>query len=242
MMGLMLAVGMLVDNAVVITESIFRERAKNDGNAHAATIKGVKEVGLAVIAGTATTAIVFAPMIFGTKTDIMVFLTHVATTIIVALLASLLIAQTLVPMLAARVAVPPQAGSGAAISRLTRRYERGLSWVVAHPWWTSLGIFLICVIGVLPLALNLVKFDAFPQDVGRRLYMPYHIEGQHSLERVEDVVNTIEDYLYSKQDEFNIRSVYSYYQQDYAESTILLTEEGEAPLSTMEINEKIEAD
>jgi HAE1 family hydrophobic/amphiphilic exporter-1 len=242
MMGLMLAVGMLVDNAVVITESIFRERAKNDGNAHAATIKGVKEVGLAVIAGTATTAIVFAPMIFGTKTDIMVFLTHVATTIIVALLASLLIAQTLVPMLAARVAVPPQAGSGAAISRLTRRYERGLSWVVAHPWWTSLGIFLICVIGVLPLALNLVKFDAFPQDVGRRLYMPYHIEGQHSLERVEDVVNTIEDYLYSKQDEFNIRSVYSYYQQDYAESTILLTEEGEATLSTKEIIEKIEAD
>jgi len=242
MMGLMLAVGMLVDNAVVITESVFRERAKNDDNAHAATIKGVKEVGLAVIAGTATTAIVFAPMIFGTKTDIMVFLTHVAVTIIVALLASLLIAQTLVPMLAARVAVPPEAKSGAAISRLTRRYERGLSWVVSHPWWTSLGILLICVIGVLPLLLNLVKFDAFPQDVGRRLYMPYHIEGQHSLKRVENVVNTIEDYLYSKQDEFNIRSVYSYYQQDYAESTILLSEDGEATFSTKEIIEKIEAD
>jgi HAE1 family hydrophobic/amphiphilic exporter-1 len=242
MMGLMLAVGMLVDNAVVITESIFRERAKNDENAHAATIKGVKEVGLAVIAGTATTAIVFAPMIFGTKTDIMVFLTHVAVTIIVALLASLLIAQTLVPMLAARVAVPPQARSEAALSRLTRRYELGLSWVVSHPWWTSLGILLICVIGVLPLALNLVKFDAFPQDVGRRLYMPYHIEGQHSLKRVENVVNTIEDYLYARQDEFNIRSVYSYYQQDYAESTILLTEDGEATLSTKEIIEKIEAD
>ena len=242
MMGLMLAVGMLVDNAVVITESIFKERANNDDNPRVSTVKGVREVGLAVIAGTATTVIVFAPMIVGTKTDIMVFLTHVAVTIIVALLASLLIAQTLVPMLAARVAVPPKAKSGAAISRLTRRYERGLGWVVSHLWWTSLGILLICVVGVLPLALNLVKFDTFPQDVGRRLYLPYHIEGQHSLESVEKVVNTIEDYLFSNQEEFNIRSIYSYYQLDRAESSILLTEDSDATLSTKEIIERIEAD
>ena len=216
MMGLMLAVGMLVDNAVVITESIFKERSQSDDDPKVATIKGVHEVGLAVIAGTLTTAIVFAPMIFGTKTDIMVFLTHVAVTIIVALLASLLIAQTLVPMLASRIAVPPQPKSGAMISRLTHRYERGLGWVVSRPWWTALGIFLTCVIGVLPLALDLVKFDAFPQDVGRRLYMPYHIEGQHSLERMESVVDIVEDYLYSNQEELNIRSVYSYYDLERA--------------------------
>ena len=242
MMGLMLAVGMLVDNAVVVTESIFRERANEQGNPHAATIRGVKEVGLAVIAGTATTVIVFAPMIVGTKTDIMVFLTHVAVTIIVALLASLLIAQTLVPMLASRVAVPPQPKSGGLMPRLTKRYERGLSWIVSHLWWTALGILLICVIGVLPLALSLVKFDAFPQDVGRRLYMPYHIEGQQSLERMEETVDTIEEYLYGRQEEFNIRSVYSYYDLERAESTILLTEEDDATLSTKEIIERIEAD
>jgi len=242
MMGLMLAVGMLVDNAVVVTESIFRERANNKDNPIVATIKGVKEVGLAVIAGTATTVIVFAPMILGTKTDIMVFLTHVAVTIIVALLASLLIAQTLVPMLAARVAVPPQPKAGALISRLTRRYERALSWVVSHLWWTGLGILLTCVIGVLPLALSLVKFDAFPQDVGRRLFMPYHVEGQHSLGRMESVVDTIEEYLFSRQEEFNIRSIYSFYDLNRAESTILLTDEEDATLSTKEIIALIEED
>ena len=242
MMGLMLAVGMLVDNAVVVTESIFRERANNKGSSHAATIRGVNEVGLAVIAGTATTIIVFAPMIVGTKTDIMVFLTHVAITIIVALLASLLIAQTLVPMLAARIAVPPQPKSGALITRLTQRYERSLRWVVSHRWWTALGILLICVIGVLPLALNLVKFDAFPQDVGRRLYMPYHIENQHSLERMEAVVDEVEEYLFSRQEEFNIRSIYSYYDLERAESTLLLTDESDATLSTKEVIERIEKD
>ena len=240
MMGLMLAVGMLVDNAVVVTESIFRHRAMEPDKPVEATIKGVKEVGLAVIAGTATTIIVFAPMIFGAKTDITIFLTHVAVTIIVALIASLLIAQTLVPMLAARIAVPPQPKKGAWMARLTSRYARSLEWVLGHRWWSALGIFLVCVIGVLPMALDLVKFDMFPQDVGRRLFMPYHVQGQHSLERVEQSVDKIEDYLYANQEKFNIRSVYSYFDQGRAESTLLLTSEDDATLSTKEIIALIE--
>ena len=242
MMGLMLAVGMLVDNAVVITESVFRHRAEQPERPFSATIKGVNDVGLAVIAGTATTIIVFAPIIFGVQTDMTIFLTHVAITIIVALLASLLIAQTLVPMLAARIAVPPRPKEGALITRLTNRYVRSLEWIVGHRWWTALGIALICVIGILPLALQLVKFDMFPQDVGRRLFMPYHVEGQYPLERVEATVDRIEEYLYSRQEEFNIRSIYSYFDQGRAESTILLTDEDDATLSTKEIIERIEKD
>ncbi|NCF23072.1 MAG: MMPL family transporter [Gammaproteobacteria bacterium] len=242
MMGLMLAIGMLVDNAVVVTESIFRHRAMDKERPFDATLKGVHEVGMAVIAGTATTIIVFAPIIVGTKNDIMVFLTHVAVTIIVALLASLLIAQTLVPMLAARIRLPKPPRSGALIPRLTRTYTKSLRWIIRHPWWTGLGIVLTCVIGVLPLVLQLVKFDMFPQDVGRRLYMPYHIEGQHPVERVEAAVDRIEEYLFSRQEEFNIRSVYSYFDQGQAQSTLLLTEEEDATLSTSEIIERIEAD
>ena len=242
MMGLMLAVGMLVDNGVVVTESIFRHRAAAPDKPVEATIAGVREVGLAVIAGTATTMIVFAPIIFGARSDMTVFLTHVAVTIIVALGASLLLAQTLIPMLAARVAIPPPQKPGAFLDRLTQRYTKSLRWELRHPWWTALGIVLICVVGVLPMVLQLVKFDMFPQDVGRRLFMPYHIEGQHSLERIEATVDTIEEYLYSRQEEFNIRSVYSYYDQGRAESTLLLTHEQDATLSTTEIIELIQKD
>ena len=242
MMGLMLAVGMLVDNAVVVTESIFRHRAERPDEPYRATMKGVREVGLAVIAGTATTIIVFAPLIFGVETNITIFLTHVAITIIVALIASLLIAQTLVPMLASRVAVPPQPRQGGWMSRLTERYARSLRWTLTHRGWTALGVALICLIGVLPMMLQLVKVDMFPQDVGRRLHLPYYIEGQHSLQRVEKAVDEIESYLYERQEEFNIRSVYSYYDQGRAESTLLLTDEDDASLSTNEIIERIEKD
>ncbi|MFQ5982261.1 MAG: efflux RND transporter permease subunit, partial [Woeseiaceae bacterium] len=242
MMGLMLAVGMLVDNAVVVTESAFRYRTMHPDQPDKATILGVKEVGLAVIAGTATTVIVFVPIMFGTKTDISVFMTHVAVTIIVALLASLLIAQTLVPMLAARVPPPPAPKGKDWIGRLTSRYVRSLKWILIHPWKTFGGIILICVIGVLPLVFELVKFDSFPQESRRRLYMPYFIEGQHPLERVEAAVDKIEGFLFSRQEEFDIRSVYTYYDRGYAESLILLTEKDEVTLPTKEIIERMEAD
>jgi hydrophobic/amphiphilic exporter-1 (mainly G- bacteria), HAE1 family len=240
MMGLMLAVGMLVDNAVVVIESIFRHRARDPGRPHAATLGGVRDVGLAVTAGTATTIIVFVPIMFGTKSDISIFMTHVSVTIIVALLASLLIAQTLIPMLASRMQPPPPPKPGAAIVRLTDRYARALAWILRHPWWTTAGIAGVCVIGMLPLVLNLVKFDAFPQESGRRLYMPYHIEGQHPLERVEAAVNTIEGFLFANQDELDIRSVYSYFDKGSAQSVILLKEDDKATLPTREIISRIE--
>jgi HAE1 family hydrophobic/amphiphilic exporter-1 len=241
MMGLMLAVGMLVDNAVVVTESVFRHRNLDPSDPGKATLAGVKEVGLAVIAGTLTTIIVFVPIMFGAKTDIAVFMTHVGVTIIVALLASLLIAQTLVPMLAARIPPPPRPKEGALISRLTRRYVASLGWILTRPWKTFGGVILICLIGISPLVLQLIKFDAFPQDAGRRLYMPLHIEGQHPLERVEAAVTTIENYLFENEEEFDIRSVYSYYERGQAITVILLTEEEDATLSTTEVIEKIEA-
>lgn len=240
MMGLMLAIGMLVDNAVVVTESIFRHRAMDPDNPVPATLKGVNEVGIAVIAGTLTTIIVFVPIMFGAQTDISVFMTHVGITIIVALLASLLIAQTLVPMLAARIEVPPPQKSGSLMGRLTDRYVAGLRWILTRPWKTFGGIVAICLIGVAPLALELVKFDAFPQDVGRRLYMPLHIEGEHPLERVEANVSTIEDYLFANKEEFDIRSVYSYYEKGDATIVILLTDEEEATLSTSDVVARIE--
>ncbi len=240
MMGLMLGVGMLVDNAVVVTESIFRYRQKDPDNPMAATLKGVNEVGLAVIAGTATSIIVFAPIMFGAKVDITVFLSHVALTIMVALVASLLIAQTLVPMLAARVPPPPVPKQTNLMYKASNGYMSLLRWTQNHPVWTTLGILVI--VGTSFIPMKLVNFDTFPQESSRRLFMPYHIEGQHSLERMEEAVNKIEDFLFAHQEEFNIASVYSYFDTGDvgAQTLILLTDEDVATLPTKEIIKRIE--
>ena len=74
LMGLMLAVGMLVDNAVVVTENIHRHQRLTPDDQKGATLRGVKEVAMAVTAGTLTTAIVFAPMIVSQTDQVALFM------------------------------------------------------------------------------------------------------------------------------------------------------------------------
>ncbi|HBY87817.1 MAG TPA: AcrB/AcrD/AcrF family protein, partial [Colwellia sp.] len=106
MMGLLLAVGMLVDNSVVITESIAAEHRNNPASTKQEKIKnilaGVDKVSLAVMTGTLTTMIVFLPNIIGEKVELTVFLEHVAIAICISLAASLLIAKTLLPLCLSR--------------------------------------------------------------------------------------------------------------------------------------------
>ncbi len=238
MMGLMLAVGMLVDNSVVVTESIFRYRQMMPGDPHRAALKGVNEVGVAILAGTATSIIVFVPILFGVQTDITVFLTHVAVSIVVAMIASLVIAQTMVPMLAARVSQPASAKPGALMSRLNDKYAKALAWILRRRWWAAL--LTVLTVASVAIPINLVHFDTFPQEAGRRLFMDYRIEGSYPQERVEEAVNRMEAYFFENEEAFDLRSVYSYWDQERAQSLLLLMPEEEASVSTSEVIKRIE--
>ncbi|MGD8628884.1 MAG: efflux RND transporter permease subunit, partial [bacterium] len=66
----------------------------------------------------------------------------------------------------------------------------------------------------------------------------YHIDGHYTVEKVEEAVDTYEAYLFEHQDEFEIESIYTYYQGNYASSTILLKKDG-ARKSMKEIKEAI---
>ena len=240
MMGLILAVGMLVDNGVVVTESIFRYRSMMPDKPFEATLAGVREVWLAVIAGTLTSIIVFVPIVFGAKVDITVFLTHVAIAICVALTASLFIAQTLIPMLAARVPAPKPRPATSALGRLTDRYASTIGWTLARTRnrWITAGI-MVLVVASAAIPVTQMTFDMFPQEAGRKLLLEYHIEGKHPVTRTEETVNIIEEYLYANQETFDIRNVYSYYDEQRAQSTLLLTPEDEATVSTSGVIERV---
>ena len=97
--GLAVAVGMLVDNSVVVIENVYRLRAKG-ANAVQAAVSGAKQVAGAVTASTLTTVCVFLPIVFITGITKQLF-TDLALTMTYALLASLIVALTLVPAMAA---------------------------------------------------------------------------------------------------------------------------------------------
>jgi HAE1 family hydrophobic/amphiphilic exporter-1 len=233
MMGMLLAVGMLVDNAVVITESIFRHRQMTPDRPNEATLAGVRDVGIAVTAGTASSVAVFLPLLFGERTEATIFLAHVAIPIVVAMIASLLVAQTLIPMLTLRFPVPPPVTAGSLLGRVRERYARALAWTLEHKWMTAGGIVAILASVVLP-AMQ-VKNDMFPPDSDRDLVMEYHIDGTFPLQRVESAVNLIEAYLEKNRERFEIQTLYSYFRPDQALTSLTLTPKGEAKKETKEI-------
>jgi hydrophobic/amphiphilic exporter-1 (mainly G- bacteria), HAE1 family len=123
--GIALAVGMLVDNAVVVLESIVRKQEHGLDRREAAR-QGTGEVAMAVTAATLTSVAVFFPMVFITGVAGQLFRDQ-SLTVTFALAFSLLVALTLVPMLAAGRPPAPASPAGAAAAREPRRVERLLA-------------------------------------------------------------------------------------------------------------------
>lgn len=237
MMGLMLAVGMLVDNAVVATESIHRHQKMNPTDFKKATITGVREIAMAISAGTMTTAIVFLPNIVNPNDEVSIYMKHVAFTICIALGSSLVIAQSVVPLLTSRLKPPKVRTKPTVIDKLITRYSKLLDWTLKHKRWSIFIILIILITTAIPLSF--MKLDMFGEQEDRRLRLIYHINGQYAIEKVEAAVDVYENYLFDNKEKFEIESVYSYYETGFASSTILLTKDDNANKSMKQIQEEI---
>ena len=235
MMGLMLAIGMLVDNAVVVTESIYRKKQQFPDQPGRATLLGVREVALAISAGTLTTIIVFLPNIFGAQNQVTLFLSHVAYTITVALLASLLIAQTVIPMLALKVRPPVNGRRGRWLERVTAAYVRVLELGLRHRWTTAVLVVALLLSVMVPLGqVGQAMFDESDSD---RLMLRYNVTGSYTLDKVREAVDRIEYSLRAHQDELGFESLYTYYNDSRAETTLIL--KPDRRLSNEEIRHRV---
>ncbi len=131
--GLALGIGMLVDNAIVVLESIFRCREEGDSIVEAAR-RGASEVGMAVTASTLTTIAVFFPIVFIEGVAGQIF-TDQALTVTFALLASLAVALTFIPMMASREGgTSGAAGSGLWVQAAYRDFRRSAPEERVRAW------------------------------------------------------------------------------------------------------------
>jgi HAE1 family hydrophobic/amphiphilic exporter-1 len=140
-------------------------------------------------------------------------------------------------MVAARIPAPPLPRAGSWMTRLTGRYARALEWTLRHRWWTGLAAVLIVASVAIPL--KQVKFDTFPQEAGRQLLLQYNVKEKYPLEQMKQAVDLIEEYLYANQEEFDIRSVYTFYEEGRAQSTLLLHDGDDASVPTSEVIERV---
>ncbi len=199
--GLALGVGMLVDASIVVLESIFRRRELGDGPVEAA-ITGVKEVGMAIVATTITTIVVFVPIVF-LESLIGEIFKELALTVIYSLTASLVVAFTVVPLLSVymvRINKRPGAG-GVSTGRPGRSrrfdlggiYERMLAASMKH----RTVILSACALAFVAAAFvaPTLGVELFPSmDMGRIDIQAFLPPGT-SVERTDAMATAIEQAL-----------------------------------------------
>ncbi len=242
MMGLLLAVGMLVDNAVVVVESIYQYREKYPDKPWYCAVEGTQVVGIAIAAGTFSSIVVFLPNIFGAKNQISIFLTQVAVAMSIAHLASWLVAVTLVPMLSARLPTPKFVGRKTLVTRMQHRYARLIDWTLRHRKLTTAGVIVMSIASIM-IPMRLVKFDMFPAGEGSTLRLRYDLTGLYRLDELKKSIAKIEEYLLAHKQEFDIKSVYSYAnERGDAMTNIILVDAKQMKRSSTEIMEDIRKD
>ncbi|MFT4257951.1 MAG: efflux RND transporter permease subunit [Pseudoxanthomonas sp.] len=235
MMGLLLAVGMLVDNAVVVVESIYQERERYPDKPWLASVVGTRHVAIALSAGTLCHCVVFLPMLFGEKNIISIYLAQLAVTISVSLLASWLVAISLIPMLSARMKTPPAVKSPF-IGRLQQRYARALRWTLEHRGWSVAGIVLITAVSIVPMKYT--KGGGDDNDPSE-INVFYQWRGAYSKEEMGKEVARVEDYVNAHRKEFRIRQVYSRYSEQGWASTRLYLDGVKDPEQSRKIQEEV---
>jgi len=179
MLALVLMVGVVIDDAIVVLENIFRFIEEKKMGPFEAAKKATQEIGLAVLATTLSLVVIFVPVSFMSSISGR-FLYQFGLTAAAAVLVSLLVSFTLTPMMSARMLRAEDAASGHAgqdghgeagpsrsrqgfYARIDRGYERLLRFTMAHRRAAAL-ICLGVMLASIPL-FKLVKVEYIPSDV-----------------------------------------------------------------------------
>lgn len=189
--GLALGAGMLIDNVIVVIESIFRNREQ--GLEHKeAIINGTAEVSGAVIASTLTTIVIFIPIVYlhGASGELF---KDLAWTVTFALLSSLFVALLVTPMLYDRL-TGRKSNKAESKSVQFKGYSNFLRSLIAHRWWVvgiSTAILIVSI-----LLIPFVKTEFLPRSEGRNFTVSVKLPEGTRLERTDAVVNNLEYLLH----------------------------------------------
>lgn len=198
MAGLAIAVGMVVDNGIVVFEAIFRHRQSGMERFNAASV-GTNEVAMAITASTLTTVVVFLPLLL-VRGFLQVIFPQLVWAVVGALFASLLIALTLIPTLTSRFLPDPKLATSGfrrwserLYLKIERQYGRLLGWALGHKRLVVIGAAVILVV-----SLTLVRFigrEFFPTQESQFHRLQVAMPVGTSLEVTDSAVSKLERYV-----------------------------------------------
>ena len=193
MLALVLAVGIVIDDAVVILENIFRHIEEHGEDPYTAASTGTREIALAVMATTLSLIVIFLPVAF-MGGIIGRFFRSFGVTVAFAIAVSLLVSFTLTPMLSSRFLRPKDPAHSAKAGRFYRAIDRFygacLRWSLKHR-----GVILLLALGVTlttgPL-MRAIGTQFVPQDDQSEFEVIVQTPGGYNLERTDAVMQELE--------------------------------------------------
>jgi len=221
LLGLIVGIGMLVDNAVVVMENIFRHREMGDDRQTAARL-GAKEVTTAVVAATLTSVIVFIPLIFNKPSEMNLYLKELGITVCLTLLASLFISQTLIPLATSWFIKSQPRPRGRLMIRMEDSYQRLLGLSLRRRWLSPVVGLLVIGSAVIPFRHVDMNFDTSQAELF--VTVRYEFSEEMSLDRKEEFVTRVETLLEPHRDELMARSIYSFWSDRWVMTRIYLQE------------------
>ncbi|MDX1983454.1 MAG: efflux RND transporter permease subunit, partial [Bryobacteraceae bacterium] len=239
MMGLMLASGMLVDNAVVVMESIYQRLERGEERMKAA-LTGTQDVTVAVVAATLTSIIIFVPLVFGKETNYSVFLGDTGTSIMISLVCSLFVSLTLIPLGAARMLhvdamsrprweqwlIAKTPAWWKRLPRFTDSYLRWVSWVLCHRFLVAAVLIPGVFYGSFLVLKKIPDNSPEAQDL-QNLNIQYEFTENYHYKKIEsDFVNPVEQFLLgANREKFKIKDVSSFYGNNRAQTRVYFDKE-----------------
>ena len=185
--GLALGVGMLVDNAIVVGENIFRH-VESGMSIQDAAVRGAGEVGGAITSATLTTIVVFFPIVYlhGVAGELF---KDQAWTVAFSLLSSILVAMAVIPMLFSRV-IKPRTMIVASKSVRFNFYGRILPGILRKRWLVV--SITLAFVAIAIFCLRFMGSEFMPQEAQKELVIQLRLPEGTGLERTEGAVRNIE--------------------------------------------------
>jgi len=224
LLGLIVGIGMLVDNAVVVMENIFRHREMGEDRKTAARI-GAKEVSTAVVAATLTSVIVFIPLIFNKPSEMNIYLKELGITVCFTLMASLFISQTLIPLATSRYIRSRPRTKGEFMKGFEARYQKVLEFNLRRRWIAPVIGLTVVASAIYPLQRVDMNFETSSPELF--VQVRYEISEELSLERKQELVSQVEAAIEPHREELMAGSIYSFWSDRFSLTRIYL-EEGKA--------------
>ena len=195
--GVAFAIGMTLDNSIVVLENIYRHMSTGKQRRRAA-LDGVAEVWPALLASTLTTVFVFIPIIF-IKQEAGQLYSDIAVAISASILMSLLVATLVVPTLCSRfLTLDRGSASGAGVYTLGQRFGGALIRFVN---WLMDGIArrlaLIAVVGVITLLIfaSIPKAEYLPEGEEQKIFIQMYAPPGYNIDEMHDIYRDMDDYL-----------------------------------------------